>query len=128
MILNRYKSHDHLQMTCTLWYKNVFCKDNEFDKRRLRLMYNNPANGRMAAIMKSLGLERGTADQLFLSPSGLLVWFEFKWGSDTQREAQSEFEKIVTEMGCEYYVIEQEEQFQNIIKRHFYGQRSSEAY
>lgn len=124
-----YKSEADLQSQCTLWYKNDWCGNDIRMKKRLILIYNNPANARLGAILKSLGLERGATDQLFFSPIGVLVWIEYKLGNMKQSDDQIMFEEMLKEYSiCVHVVIREKIDFQNLIKKHFYGIRQSESY
>jgi len=100
----------------------------EFDKKRLILIYNNPPNARMGAILKSLGLERGPSDQLFFSPIGKMVWLEYKIDNRKQEPEQETFEKMVRSFGCEYEIIRDEDQFNQIIKKYSNGIQTSGVY
>ena len=123
-----YKSHNDLQAQCTLWYKNVFCGDDVKMKKRLILIYNNPPNARIGAMLKTLGLEQGPSDQLLLAPRKL-IWLEYKFGYDKQRTGQDIFEQIIMEyMFCEYHVVRDVTIFQNIVKQAFYGVSKNESY
>lgn len=116
MELNRkYKSEAELQMICTRWYNNSYLKD----RKRLILIYNNPPNARMGAILKSMGLKAGVADQLYFGR--VPVWIEFKIDWNDQSDAQQEFQFMVEFYGMIYVVIRNEIEFQNVIKTYEYG-------
>lgn len=121
-----YKSEAHLQSLCTLWYKNEYAP---MERHRLILVYNNPPNARMGAILKSLGMERGPGDQLYFSPIGKMVWLEFKIDNNDQSDDQLLFEHMVTvEFGCDYHIIRSVIIFQNIIKKYERRESRSEQY
>ncbi len=112
----KYKSEAELQKECTLWYKNEYSGNDIKKKRRLILVYNNPPDARMGAILKSLGLERGVSDQLYFSPIGRLVWIEYKLPGEVQSDEQLIFMMMVKEYSiCDYHVVKQKDEFIKLI-------------
>lgn len=108
-----YKSEAHLQSLCTKWFR----KEYPEQWYRLFLIFNNPPNGAMASLLKSMGLQKGVSDQLYFTPGLKLHWIEYKIDNRRQSEDQKEFEKLVTEYGCGYSVIRNEDEFILLIKK-----------
>jgi hypothetical protein len=116
----QYKSEAELQSKCTIWYRNTHL-DRQDD---LILIYNNPPNARMGAILRSLGMRRGPSDQLYFAPInpitmlGKIVWVEYKIDGRKQTPEQIAFEKKVKLYGCDYVLIRDETEFQLMIKKY----------
>lgn len=108
-----YKSEAHLQSLCTTWFNHEFIAQYN----NLILVYNNPPNGRMASLLKSMGLRRGTSDQVYFAPNKLIVWIEYKLPGRKQSDDQILFQKMVQDWGCLYAVVTSETEFQNLINK-----------
>lgn len=107
-----YKSEAHLQSLCTKWFRENYL--SQYD--RLFLVYNNPPNAAMAGLLKSMGLRRGPADQVYYAPRGKKVWIEYKLGNKSQSDDQLAFQAMVEAYGEKYYVVKTEEEFKYLIK------------
>ena len=80
------------------------------------MVYNNPKNAAHGAILKGMGMVRGTADLIYLRDHNTDIFLECKIPGEHQKTDQIEFEKMVKELGAEYYVFETLEEFQEILK------------
>lgn len=113
-----YKSEAALQAKCTMLFRRLYL-DQYF---RLHLIFNNPPNPRMAGVLKSLGLNRGIADQVYFSPIGIVVWIDYKNEKGRQSEEQKMFQNMVESYGHKYVLIYNETQFLDTIKMYNYGE------
>jgi hypothetical protein len=110
--MDEYKSEAHLQSLCVKWF------DREYlgQQGRLFLVYNNPPNARMGAVLKSMGLRRGAADLCYYAPNKRAYWIEMKLPGETQSKPQQDFERMVKEAGDMYAVCSSEQEFKMLIK------------
>ena len=107
-----YKSEAHLQSLCTKWHREMY--PAQWDD--LILIYNNPPNAIVAAMLKGMGLSRGVSDQLYFNEvRRKLVWLEYKLDGKFQTGDQIIFEQKVEMYGCEYYVIRNEFEFKTLM-------------
>lgn len=118
-----YRSEAHLQSLCTKRFHNTHLDDPD----ALILIFNNPANSRMAGIMKAMGLSRGQSDQLWFSPQ-CMVWIEYKLPGEVQSNKQLEFEERVKRYGCKYELVHSETEFDNIINKYENGIQTQMGY
>lgn len=79
--------------------------------------YNNAKNRSHGAILKGMGLVAGVADMTFLRSDGRAVFIEFKTET-RQSKKQKEWESIVVSNNAFYEVVNNEEEFKNIISIH----------
>lgn len=80
---------------------------NNFPKERLKLFHvpNGGSRNRIeAAKLKRMGVRAGVADFIFLH-KGRAYFIELKYGGD-QSPSQSIFEKVVTEEGFFYFLVD----------------------
>jgi hypothetical protein len=105
-----YKSEADLQAQCYMWFSKEFPEQ----RNRYFLIYNNPPNAVVASKLKTMGLNRGIGDSLYMPKGRSNQWFEFKIRGG-QSEPQMDFDILVTARGDEYHVIWELEEFQKII-------------
>ena len=110
-----YKSEAQLQAKCYGDWSRKYPEEHR--NRKLRLIYNNAPNGVVAAMLKSMGMQPGTADMLYYTPRGTKHWLEFKLPGETQSKAQEEFEAMVRAYGEDYDVVDSEEVFWIIMNK-----------
>jgi len=67
--------------------------------------------------LKSTGLRSGVSDLIALFPNGKCVFFELKVGKGVQSDNQKDFQKVVQNLGFEYYLIYTFEQFKEIYEK-----------
>jgi hypothetical protein len=103
-------SESQLQANCFQWAWN----ERPETRRLLAYNLNNSANSRQGNMNKALGLIAGRADMELLW-NGRLHYFEFKFGRGRQAQLQKQFETVVTDHGATYTIIDNIEQFKNII-------------
>lgn len=102
--------HDRLQQNCYKWFHNTYPS--------LRgLMWhnwNNPANARQGAYLKSIGLQAGVFDLLFYF-NKTLYGFDIKVGRDKYSQGQKNWKQKVEEQGGYCMEIRSEEEFKSIV-------------
>lgn len=64
--------------------------------------------------MKSTGMTAGVSDSIVILPNKT-IYVEFKTDIGRQSDKQKEFQKIVADLGHEYYIVRSIEQFKEII-------------
>ena len=109
------KSEDSIQQECFMWHWNTYPK-----RRKLLWHTPNELSGlvhiRIAKKMKDIGLVPGVAD-LVLVDRGITTYFELKTEIGSQSSEQKDFEKQVTNDGCEYFIIRDKTAFILIVTR-----------
>lgn len=106
-----YKSEAHLQSICVKWFDRAYVGQ----QGRLRMIYNNPPNARMGAVLKSMGLRKGTSDLVYFAPGGKIHWIEMKLRGERQSDSQKDFQLLVEEYGGSYILCYSEQDFQTFI-------------
>src|SRR5688572_8416314 len=98
---NEWKSEAEYQAECF----KLFDKEFPSLRGRLILIYNNPPNAIVGAMLKSMGLRKGTSDHLFFISFKRIAFIEYKIGYKKQSEEQEAFEILVKNFGFEYYLL-----------------------
>jgi hypothetical protein len=112
--IEQYKSEADLQAQCVKWFDRAYMNQ----KFNLFLVYNNPPNAIMGAILKSMGLKRGISDLVYFCPNlGLTYWIEMKLPGEKQSDHQKDFENLVVSFGFEYKVIDDLTKFVHFINQ-----------
>lgn len=106
-----YKSEADLQAKCFKYFDRKYPEQ----KGRLRLIYNNPPNAIIGALLKSMGLVKGTSDQVYFANDGKMVWIEYKLVGMYQSDEQEKFEKLVRQWKHDYVIIQTETEFINLM-------------
>jgi hypothetical protein len=84
-------------------------------KYRVFAINNNSQNGIKGAMNKAMGVVAGVADMCYLRPEGKVVWIEWKTEIGKQSKEQKEFEKVCQELGHEYKIVRNEDEFLLVI-------------
>ena len=81
----------------------------------------HPANGghrskAAGALFKAMGVIAGVADFVFIFNGGKVVFVELKAGKGGQTDSQKWFEKVVTGLGFEYYLLAADDENEGVNK------------
>jgi hypothetical protein len=105
-------SEDRFQQNCYLWFHNKYPEHRG-------LLFHCPnggnRNAREGAKFKAMGVWSGVADLLFIW-NGILYCIELKTPTGTQRKEQREWATIVGNQGLEYYIVREQEVFEELIE------------
>lgn len=97
----KWKSEAQYQAACN----KSFCRNYPEQAGRLILIYNNPPNGIMGAMLVTMGLRRGASDFFYFRSSKLITFIELKIGKGVQSADQISFQNMVESLGWEYYLL-----------------------
>jgi hypothetical protein len=114
----RKTNENKLQAECFKWANNTYCLKHHKPRLTIFSVPNGGTRNKLEAMtLKSTGLRSGVSDLIALFPNGKCVFFELKFGKGFQSDEQIDFEKIVKDLGFEYYLIYTFEDFKNIFKK-----------
>ena len=104
------QSEAAFQQECRIHFHNTF----PLLRKLLFHVRNNSDSKRDGAYWKELGVVAGVSDFLFLY-AGKCHCIELKTPTGTQSPAQEEWEKLVTEQGIDYYIVNSKQKFVDLI-------------
>lgn len=112
---NKIKSEIKIQSEIFTWFNNNYCLNNHNPKCFIMSVpnggYRNPFE---AMQLKASGVRAGVSDLIVLMPNKCL-FFELKTDVGKQSDKQIQFQKIVEDLGFNYYVVRSLDSFKNII-------------
>lgn len=110
----RVLSESRLQQECVVWYNNTFCLKHHNPRG---LIFSVPNGGsrdvREAMTMKLTGLLKGASDLILILPNKKLIFVELKLENGRQSVEQIDFENRVKELGYEYFLCRNLEDFKS---------------
>ena len=99
------------QRHCVKWFRYQF-------KQPDYVIFAVPNGGKRgkieAGIMKAEGVLAGASDLVVLAHERV-IFIEMKAGKGTQTDKQKEFQKLVENLGFEYYISRNFDEFQELI-------------
>jgi hypothetical protein len=107
-------SESKIQSDCFLWHWNNYPKQ----RGMLYMIFNNPKSGMQGANLKSMGLLQGVADMEYKKPDGTTLHLECKTDTGKQSDYQKWFEAVVKQLGNEYAVYRNLEEFIKLLEPH----------
>ena len=107
-----------IQSECFQWYHNNYCLKHHNPRGIMFSVPNELAGTNKIAMMqaKAMGLVSGVSDTILILPNGTLLFCEFKDAFGKQSDKQKEFEAIVSNLGFEYKLIRNLEDFKTWIQ------------
>ena len=110
-------SEDILQAEIFKWYFNNFCTKKNNPKHSIFAVPNGGNRSKREAMkFKATGLVAGVSDLIIVQPNRV-IFVEVKLEKGRQQPNQFEFEKTVTALGFEYYLVRSLEEFKKIIQK-----------
>jgi len=94
------------------WFRNNYCLKHHTPRYDIFSVPNEATYKNNQ--FKAMGVRNGVSD-LVVVLLGKVLFIEMKDGTNDQSEYQIDFEKVVTKLNHNYYVIRSLEQFQNLI-------------
>lgn len=106
------KTEDQIQATIYKWFHNHYCLKNHNPKFSIFAVPNGGLRSKHEAMkLKSTGVVAGVSDLIVVLPNKVL-FVEVKTLVGKQREAQKDFENVVTALGFDYFLVRSLEDFQ----------------
>jgi hypothetical protein len=110
------KTEAKIQQEIVFWFKNNYCLKHH-NPRCCIYSIPNEAEGKSEMMYKkAIGLLSGASDLVVLLPERC-IFVEVKTEIGRQSEKQKEFEQIVTDLGFEYILVRNLEQFQAYVNK-----------
>lgn len=104
----------YLQQNCVKWFKLAYPHE---------LILSIPNEGirptKTGRRMKAEGLMSGVADLQIIREGEMPLFIEMKYGNNTQKPSQKEFEKRVKAIGCRYVVCKTLDSFMYEVNQYF---------
>ena len=101
-----------IQASCVEWFKNNYCLKHHKPRYDIFSVPNEATWNNNN--FKATGVRNGISD-LVIILNNKVIFIELKDGNNKQSENQIDFEKVVTELNHEYYVIRSLDQFKTLI-------------
>lgn len=126
-----------LQSKCFIWFNNTYCLRHH-DPRFVMFSVPNELGNVLSGILKSsglsqakiksiiikimnkfkaMGLTSGVSDTIIVM-NNKTIFCEFKTDTGSQSDSQKDFEKRITDLNFEYWVIRDFEEFKNKIQNY----------
>lgn len=98
------------QQQCVMWYHNQYPELRGL----LFMVHNNARTKREGALLKAIGLVAGVSDLIFVY-DGFAYFIELKTPTGYQSIEQKNWQELIENQGCDYYVINSFEKFKDLI-------------
>lgn len=108
------KTEARIQQEIVMWYKNNYCLNHHNPQHIIFSVPNENKSKRETLQKKAIGMMSGVSDLIIIRPKEVL-FVEVKTPTGTQSKSQKTFEKIVTALGFNYYLVRSLEEFQSLI-------------
>lgn len=103
---------DKIQASCVEWFKNNFCLKHHKPRYEIFSVPNEATYSNNN--FKALGVRSGVSDIVVVLKKEVL-FVEFKDPKGSQSKEQEDFEKLVSDLEHNYYIVKSLEQFKEII-------------
>jgi len=101
-----------LQQEIVNYYNNNYCLKFHDPRGMIFSIPNGGTRNKLEAItMKATGLLAGASDLIVITPNGKLMFIELKTETGIQSEKQKDFQIRVNNLGYEYHLIRNLENF-----------------
>lgn len=110
--MSRVFTENKLQQECVIWYTNTHCLKHHNPRGLIMSIPNGGSRDvREAMTMKLTGLLKGASDLILILPNKKLIFVELKLENGRQSIEQIDFENRVKELGYEYFLCRNLEDF-----------------
>lgn len=126
-----------LQSECFLWFHNNYCLRTHNPRYFMYVVPNEIASlvggvmkgfgvsntiitkvvSMVVSGLRSVGLRDGVSDNVILAPNGKCYFIEFKLPNNNAQPNQKEFEKIVNDLGFDYYIVKSLDAFKELVTK-----------
>jgi hypothetical protein len=107
------KLENKIQAELVQWFRNNYCLTHHNPKYEIFCVPNELAYKNNQ--FKAMGVREGVSD-LIVVLNNKILFVELKTSIGKQRQSQIEFEKTVSKLGFQYFVVRDLEQFQKLIE------------
>jgi hypothetical protein len=104
-------SESKLQQDCFVWFWNTYPNLHG----TMWMVYNNPKNAFIGAILVAMGLVKGVSDLQWLN-RGKFYGIELKTETGRQSKAQAQWQKAIEAQGGEYIIIRSFDEFRTFVE------------
>lgn len=101
-----------LQASCVEWFKNNYCLKHHVPRFDIFSIPNEATYKNNQ--FKAMGVRNGVSD-IVVVLSGKVLFIEIKDTKGIQSEVQKDFERVVTNLNHQYYVVKSLDQFKQLI-------------
>jgi sRNA-binding regulator protein Hfq len=108
------KTEAKLQQELVVWFRNNFCLKHQSPRCAIFSIPNEAQGKSEMMYKKAIGLLPGASDLQVLLPNRC-IFVEVKTEIGKQSEKQKDFEKTVTDLGFEYYLVRSLDDFKRIL-------------
>jgi hypothetical protein len=105
-----------IQQQIVMWFRNNHCTKLSIPRCAIFSVPNERNNKKEMMSMIQTGLMSGVSDLILLLPNKA-VFVEVKTDVGRQSDKQKEFQKIVTALGFEYWLVRSLEDFINKLQK-----------
>lgn len=110
-----------IQQQIYVWFENNYCLNVGKNARNppceiFAIPNGGSRNPIEAKNMKLQGVKSGVADLEVLLPGGVSIFFEVKTETGKQSDSQINWQKKITALGFDYYLVRNLEQFKECIE------------
>lgn len=110
-------SEDILQAAIYKWYHNTYCTKKTNPKHCIFSVPNGGnRSAREAMKFKATGLVAGVSDLIVVQPNRV-IFVEVKTATGRQSDKQKAFEKTVKDLGFEYILVRNLEDFKRYVEK-----------
>lgn len=114
-------SEDKIQQDIFTWFNNNYCLEHHKPRYTIFSVPNGGTrNIKEAMKLKATGLKAGVSDLIVVMDK--VIFVEVKTEIGTQSQKQKDFEKIVTDLGYEYWIVKSLKEFQLCISTTYTSQ------
>lgn len=107
------KSESRIQQEIVKWFKNNYCLKHHDQKCCIFSVPNERSNRKEQMRMIATGLYSGVSDLIVAIPDQVL-FVEVKDEKGKQSQKQIDFEKTVSDLGLQYYLVRSIDDFKQI--------------
>ena len=101
-----------IQQQIVEYFNNTYCLKHHNPRGLIFSIPNGGTRKKLEAItLKATGLLAGVSDLIVILPNGKLIFVEIKTDTGKMSEKQIEFKQRVEELGYEYWLIRNIEEF-----------------
>jgi hypothetical protein len=113
------KSEDVIQAEIYKWYHNKYCTKLNNPKHCIFSVPNGGTRSKAEAMkFKATGLVAGVSDLIVVQPNRVF-FVEVKTATGRQQQNQIDFEKTVKDLGFEYILVRNLEDFKGYVEKSF---------
>ena len=110
------KAESRVQQEIVRYFKNNYCTKFHHPRCTIFSVPNERKDTRELMTLIQTGLLSGVSDLIIVIPNKT-IYCEVKTLTGTQQDNQKDFQKVVTDLGHEYWLVRSLEDFQKLITK-----------